>query len=318
MTDPIAQPEPNAPELTVIVTVVDGGAALARCLGALAAQENPPAMEVLVPYDSTIADSAALGAQFPHYRFVDMGAIADRPPENAFEEHELFDRRRTAGLRLARAPIVSMIEDRGWPRPGWARAMVDAHAAHPDGVIGGAVESAAKGMRRWAIFFVDFGRYQAPFDSENPEYVTDTNISYKRDAIMSVRDLWAYKYQESVINWALAENGVSLRLDAGPVTVQQREPLGLGEMAMERVHWGRVFGEVRARGKSFSERIKWIAVTPLLPAVLYVRHLRRQMRLGRHVGEYVYATPAILYLLVFWSIGELMGYFEASADGKPA
>ena len=91
----------NTPDLSVIVTIVDGGDALERCLDALCAQENAPSLEVIIPFDSTVATSARLAAKYPAFRFLDIGVLADRAPENAYEEHELFDRRRTAGLEIA-------------------------------------------------------------------------------------------------------------------------------------------------------------------------------------------------------------------------
>ncbi len=305
------------PDLSVIVTVVDGGETLSRCLDALTVQEDAPLLEVIIPFDSTIREVGALADKYPDYNFLDLGTLAERQPDNAYEEHELFDRRRAGGLRAARANLLAMIEDRGWPRPNWSSEMMAAHVKYDDGVIGGGVDSAAQGIVRWAIFFLDFGRYQTPFETDNPEYVSDTNICYKRAAIDGVEPLWRFKYQESVVNWALRDKKAGLRLEAGPKTVQQRLGIGFIEMAMERIHWGRTFGQVRARDASLPARLKWIAITPLLPAVLYVRNLRRQMRLGRHMREFVTATPVMLYLLMFWSIGEFIGYLEAKSSDAP-
>jgi GT2 family glycosyltransferase len=39
--------------LSVIVTIVDGGETLERCLTALANQEAAPSFDVLVPWDDT-------------------------------------------------------------------------------------------------------------------------------------------------------------------------------------------------------------------------------------------------------------------------
>lgn len=298
--------------LAVIVTVVDGGAALTNCLQALALQEGEPELDVIVPYDDTIPETGAIAEQFPAFRFLNLGRLAD-PPRNEFERHAFFDRRRAAGLREARAPLVAIIEDRGAPRPDWARAMIEAHARRPDAVIGGPVEIGAKGAALWAIYFVDFGRYQAPFDAEHPEYVTDTNIAYKREALEAVRHLWAEKYQEPAVNWALKERGYSLCLTPEPRTVQRRTPIGLAAMASERFHWGRLYGMIRSRGRSGFDRLKWSALTPLLPFALYLRNLRRQLRLKRDLGAFALATPAMFYLHFFWSLGELAGY---AAGGK--
>lgn len=300
-----------AAEMSVVVTVVDGGEALARCLEALSRQVNAPRLEVIIPYDDTAAGVSALGARFPAFRFLDLGRLTDHPPRNEFERHDLYDRRRAAGLKEASAPLIAMIEDRGGPEPDWASAMIGAHARYEDGVIGGAVENRPSDLARWAIFFVDFSRYQAPFDNLHPEYVTDTNICYKRAALEAARPVWTEKYQEAAVNWSLREKGFGLRVDPAPRTVQARGPIGLRAMASERFNWGRVYGEQRAREAPTGARLKWMAIAPLLPAVLYLRHFGKQLRVKRHVGEFVAATPIILFLLTFWAIGEFRGYLDA-------
>lgn len=299
------------PEISVVVTVVDGGEALRRCLDALSSQERAPRLEVVIPYDDTMRDVGTLASRFPDFRFLDLGRLAESAPRNEFEKHELYDRRRTGGLKIAAAPLVAMIEDRGAPRADWARAMVDAHARHADAVIGGAVENRPSDLKRWAIFFVDFSRYQAPFDNIHPEYVTDTNICYKREALWEVSSVWAYKYQEAAVNWALRDRGFALRLDPAPRTVQSRGPIGLRAMAGERFNWGRVYGEQRARSAPFPARIKWMAMTPLLPPLLYLRHFGKQLRVKRHIGAFLAATPITLFLVTFWALGELRGYLDA-------
>lgn len=302
----------NEPEISVVMTIVDGGETLAQCLAALAAQEGAAGMEVLIPFDASQPVDKATQERFAAFRFMDLGRLRD-DPRNPFEEHEFYDRRRAAGLKAARAPLVAILEDRGRPARDWASAMIAAHRANPDGVIGGAVECAPTDLRRWAIFFVDFGRYQAPFDSTRPEYVTDTNICYKRAALDATEHLWRTAYQESEVNWALRDKGAGLLLTPQPVTVQHRGRVTLGRMIAERFHWGRVYGQQRARGAAFGARLKWIISAPLVPLALYGRHLMRQRRLKRHVGKYLAATPYILLLLVFWSIGETVGYLERDA-----
>jgi hypothetical protein len=301
----------GAAEMSVIVTVVDGGEALERCLLALQGQAGAPRLDVIVPFDASVREVGDFARRFPAFTFLDLGRLTDQAPRDEFEKHDLYDRRRAGGLKKAGAPLIAMIEDRGAPRPDWARSMINAHKRFDDGVIGGAVENEPSDLKRWAIFFVDFSRYQAPFDTLHPEYVTDTNICYKRAALEAARPLWAEKYQEAVVNWAIRDKGFKLRLDLAPRTAQARGPIGFGAMASERFNWGRVYGEQRARGATFGARLKWMAIAPLLPAVLYVRHFGKQLRVKRHVGEFIAATPITLFLLTFWALGEFRGYLDA-------
>ena len=58
-------PEPDAGRaqndiLSVVVTIVDGGATLERCVEALHQQTGTVPLSVLVPFDNTVGDVAAL------------------------------------------------------------------------------------------------------------------------------------------------------------------------------------------------------------------------------------------------------------------
>jgi len=231
-------------------------------------------------------------------------------PKNALEQHRFYDVRRSGALKIARGRLISIIEDRGVPRPDWAAAITALH--HGDGAdyaaVGGAVENGADRIWNWAIFFCDFGRYQAPLSDEDPEYVTDTNICYRREALESVRHLWDDHYEEAAVNWALRRAGARLLLSDKPRTVQLRDPVGLRAMALERFHWGRVYGRMRGRETDSAGRLKYCLLMPALPPLLLVRHFRRQLDKGHHVGKFVMAIPAILFLLTFWAAGEFAGY----------
>jgi hypothetical protein len=66
--------------LSVVVTIVDGGPALARCLRGLAAQEGAPSLEVLIPYDDSVSEVAHLAEDFADFRFVDLGSLPTARP----------------------------------------------------------------------------------------------------------------------------------------------------------------------------------------------------------------------------------------------
>jgi len=165
------------PMLSVVVTVVDGGETLARCLAALAAQVDPPELEVLVPMDATVGGIDRLRARFPAVRFLEMGVVATaRPVATEAGRHELYDRRRAAGLAVARGEVVAMLEDRGVPRPDWARAVAHRHAALPHAAIGGAVENAVPRLINRAVWFCDFGRYALPLREGPSTWLSDVNV----------------------------------------------------------------------------------------------------------------------------------------------
>jgi hypothetical protein len=306
--------------LSVVVTVVEGGSALTRCLEAIASQVGVTALEVIVPYDNTIPEVGQLAERFPTFHFVNIGVVSRDIRRNAFAEHMLYEQRRAAGLRVACGRLVALLEDRGWPQRDWARTMIALHDDPTVAAVGGAIEHGGTGSVRWALFFCDYGRYQVPLEAGDAEYLTDINICYKRDAIERVREIWAASYREATVNWALRRQGCRLLLSPQPVVVERRQEVNLRAVLMERMHWARGFGHVRGQELGSPFRcVVWATAAPLLPFVLFARHLRRQLTKRRHTREFVVAMPAIFMLLAFWSLGEFVGYCEAAvAPGTSA
>jgi hypothetical protein len=295
--------------LSVVVTVVDGGATLERLLTALAAQQDGPVLDVVVPWDDSLRGMPELAGRFPQFRFLPLGAIATRRTiTGASGQHELFDRRRAAGLGVTTGELVAILEDRGVPRPDWARRVVEHHARLPHAAIGGAIENGYDRLLNWAVYFCDFGRYQAPFTPGPREYVSDVNICYKRRALEQTRDLWKERYHETTVHWALQRSGEALYLSPEFAVDQMRDDLTVGRLLGERVGWGRLFAYTRAREIPLARRLVLAALAPALPFVLFVRHLRARMEKGHSLGAFLRASPLVFLLLAGWCLGELIGY----------
>jgi hypothetical protein len=296
------------------LTVVDGESATRACLAALASQEGAPSLEVLVPFDDSIPWVAGLAAEFPDVRYVQMGAIeTERPPTTPAGQHELFDRRRAAGLALATGELIAILEDRGIPDRDWAASADRLHRELPHAVIGGAVECGVDSGLAWAIYFCDFSRYQLPFDPGPRPYVTDVNICYKGDALRRVRSLWENRYHETTVNWHLTRSGETLYLATDCVVRQMRVDLDMSRVLQERYDWGRLFAYTRAKELGAARRLLYAAMSPLLPVVLFARHGRAQAKKRVHFGRFLRVAPLVAVLLATWSAGELIGY----ATGRP-
>ena len=165
MTEPAVRAAGGSPVLSIVVTIVDGGEVLRRFLDALTHQEDAPTMEIIVPFDASVAETANFQDEFPTVHFLDLGVIpTERPIRSAAGQHELYDRRRAAGLAATRGELVAILEDRGAPRSNWARSVVRLHQ-QPYAVIGGAIEPARGDLLNWAFYVCDFGRYGLPFTS---------------------------------------------------------------------------------------------------------------------------------------------------------
>ncbi len=298
----------DGPLLTVVVTIVDGGNVLHDCLNALVRQQNPPLMQILVPYDASVAaKTEALRSEFPGMHFPGMGVVTpQRPIGTAAGQHELYDRRRSAGLHAATGDLVAIIEDRGVPRLDWARSVVRLHE-QPYGVIGGAIEGARRDTLNWAFYVCDFGRYGLPFNGGPATWVSDVNVSYKRRLIDETRELWKDRFHEPIVHWALLDRGETLYLSPEIVVEHRRPPASLAVLISERFHWGRLFGHIKATRMRLPERLGLAALWPVLPWLLLVRHARTQYRKGNFI-RFLRAAPAVAILLVAWVTGEVWGY----------
>jgi hypothetical protein len=207
-----------------------------------------------------------------------------------------------------------MTEDHAVPAADWVRQILAAHE-QPFAVIGGAIENAVDRPLNRALYYCDFGRYGRPLERGEAAYVSDVNVSYKREALMAVQDVWRDSYHETTTHWTLRARGEVLYLDPRLVVYQQRPPISWVDALRERIEWGRIFAETRAARLSTRRRLLYAAGAPLLPAVLSARvwgHMRRQ-RLG---AWRLFSTllPAIV-LLTGWVLGELAGYVSGPPRG---
>lgn len=297
------------PLLSIVVTIVDGGEQLRAFLRAVRASENPPRLELIVPYDASINETGAMAAEFPEARFIDMGRIIPvRPITTEAGKHELYDRRRATGLAAATGDIIGILEDRGRPRPDWARKIVEAHAKTGKNVVGGAVDCLEPvSLLNWAFYVSDFGRYGRPFETGPVEWVTDVNVAYSRKALEMTRHLWKERYNEPVVNWFLISQGEELILSNEIVVEHTRPPTTLGVLLPERFHWGRLFGHIRAMHFTPTQRLIYTLAAPIIPPRLWVRHLMTQFRKGKG-GRYLLALPYVMILTTAWTAGEVWGY----------
>jgi hypothetical protein len=294
-------------DLSVVVRVVGGGDYLRRCLGRLQPQVQDRPIEVLVPYDASVAGIAEIKQTFPQFIFVSMEAGANDAIDDRHTSHDLLDRRSAAGFHAARGRILAHLEDYATPDPDWCSEVIEAHRL-PYGVIGGAVEHEGRGLLNWAVYLLDFSRYALPLSEGPTDYLTDVNIAYKREALQSVDALWREQYNEATINWALARRGVVLWRRPQMVVRQDRGRLAWRDLVAERYAWGRLFGQVRSRDVSLSRRTIYLIGSPILPLLRLWRIATKTFGGRRNRTSFLLSIPHIIVMATAWSLGEFTGY----------
>ena len=304
------------PRLSVVVALIAGRRDdLERCLAALQAQREPPATEVLVPWDEPCAEVTTLAERFPDVRFLRAEGL-DTAAARAGAGREHHDTLRTLGLRAARAPIVALTEDHAVVSETWCADMVRLLEERPRvAAIGGAVECGGSTLLQRAVYYCDFGRYQNPLPEGPAPYVSDSNVAYRRAALDDVADAWRDDYHETIVHWALVARGHELWLTPRSVVWQRRSGLTLRGALAERVVWGRSFAGTRARGISTGARLVYAAFAFVLPLLLTFRLLRGVLRRRRGVGAFLACLPLVLLLQCAWAWGELVGYVTRDPGG---
>lgn len=301
------------PELSIIIALFSDGRYLARCLGALLPQAEGRSVEIIVPYGATAAVGGLAGA-YPQVRFVEMGPlkVAARPGTHG-ARHEIYDYRISYGLRLAAGRVIALLQDYDTVAPDWLAQVLEAHRSLPHAAIGGAVEHEQPGLLNWAAYFLDFGRYQLPLPEGPVGYLTDINLSYKREALASIRPLWQDRYNEAAVNWALAQRGGVLWQRPAIVVYQERGRLSLPDLLRERFAGGRLFGSVRAGRLSGAGRLFYAALGVAIPFVVLGRLARKVFSTRRNRLAFVRSLPLLIVLSGAWGLGEYAGLITGRA-----
>ncbi|MFN8004702.1 MAG: glycosyltransferase [Acidobacteriota bacterium] len=302
----------HEPDLSIIVAVIAGGQdAMTTCLTQLEPHVRGRNMECLAPYDARLDGVPALAARFPWVRFIDARGQVDASKfgDSSREHHDIL---RAIGLNQARGRLIALLEDHGTPSPDWLPAVLEAHRG-PEAAIGGAVENGLDRPLNWAVYYCDFGRYQNPVPEGPAEFLSDSNVSYKREALWQVKEHWQSAFHETSVNWELQRRGERLRLEPRMVVYQTRRGLRFLPALRERFVWGRSFAGTRAKEISAAKRLILAALSFLLPAVLTLRIVRLTLSRGRNLDRLALALPLILLLQTVWAAGELAGYVTGKA-----
>lgn len=296
----------SAPDLSVIVTIVSGGAHLEDCLLALKNQIEaaPWKIEVIVPYDERRIDVPNLISMFPDVVFYKMSMKVQGAPGLC---HEHFDELRSNGLHISRGRIVALLEDHGVPELNWVKNIMKLHDQSYD-AVGGVIDNDIDAPLNWATYFLDFGRYMPPVKPGPSHFLSDINISYKRGALEDVRDVWESGFHEPWMHEALRERGRVLYLSQDIVVNQHRYGLKLLHCIRERYIWGRYFSGKRVARASLASRVIYCGLSLTVPLIILAKQFRQVLGKRRRVVKFAQATPYILILVIAWSAGEFLGY----------
>lgn len=290
----------SSPELSVVVVTLGGRDYIPRCLSALKAQTNAPDMEIIIPCDERIHDRESLQNEYPPAKFVSI------PGRKTYAEL------RAIGFRQAKGRIIALTEDHCLPEPDWCANIMSEHEQSYAAVGGPVDKEGNDSILNWAIYLNDFGRYMSPVQEGNASYLTDCNVSYKKNILNEISELWHEEFHETTVNWKLLEKGYTLHLSPKVGVFQQRS-LTYKKAFRERYAFGRLFASTRVAATTVTKRFIYAVFSILLPGLLVMRVAKNVFLKKRAIGKFFVTFPAITFLSVAWAWGEFVGYLTGES-----
>ena len=285
----------QSPQTSVIVVAICSVPQLTRSLDALTSQHADGGFEIIVSADPRLGSLDNLQREFPDVVFLSE--------EGRNTPIELT----TMAIRRARGAIVVLTEDSCIAAPGWLAEMTS--TSHDGRAAVGGVVEATPGISSamWAFCYVYFFRYMRPVAEATSATLSVCNVSYTREHLDQVADLWRDGFHETEINGALQEKFGALWLRPS-AEVQVRRDVTFGDAVYERYAFGRLFGATRITHATMSRRLFYIAVSPALPFLLMARMTTKARQDASLRNHFLRALPSIVTMVAAWSWGEWLGY----------
>ena len=221
---------------------------------------------------------------------------------------------RCAGIRAAQAPVVVFTETHCFPEPGWARALIAAHAAGP-AAVGPVFRNGNPATRSSTSgFLAHYGTFATPPPPPPYADLPGHYSSYARDLLLGFGDeLTELLKLEYVLHARLRAAGHELLLAPDAVCDHfnvSRRRAGLREGYLS----GRLFAPARASGWSLPRRLGYALAWPLITALRVRRHAADARRIGLRL------TPGLALVLVLrlavTSVGEAVGYLAGPGGAQ--
>jgi glycosyltransferase involved in cell wall biosynthesis len=223
-------------------------------------------------------------------------------------------RARAAGIRAAGSDIVAFTESHSFPEPGWAEALIAAHAG-PWAVVGPAMVNPHRdGSAGWIKFLIDYGRWVPPLAPGPVNDLPGHNSSYKRSLLLDYGpELERMLDAEWVLHKHLRRRGHALYLEPAAVT-RHISATRFVPSIVEWFHYSRGFATARSRGWPRSRRLVYAAGSPLI-VVVRLRPVVAAMRRTGHASRIARSLPLALVTLAGSAAGELVGYAVGGGEG---
>jgi Glycosyl transferase family 2 len=286
------------PELSVVCVAGEQRHRVARCLHALGAQTVADRIEVLV------VDLSGDAAPIELPPGLESASVIRVPAGTS------FGRARAAGARAAQANAIAFLVDHGYPDPGWAEALIDAHAG-PWAAVGYAFELANPRTRaaRTAML-AQFLPWLAPARRGEVTGLPGNMVSYRASFLHSLDDeLEQLLGIDLLLYERIRANGEAMAIE--PAAVVRDECFeSLGDAALANHVYSEMLAAQRARADGWSRlrRIGYGVSSPVGVTAIRLAGTFAAARRADRMVALVRALPGVLAIALMAALGEARGY----------
>jgi glycosyltransferase involved in cell wall biosynthesis len=290
------------PRISVVVASKVGAPFIDQCLNSLAKEAAELEAEVIVVAAGQSSYAEHLAAAFPWTKVV-HGANLSKVPAL-----------RRRGVDEAKGEIVAVIEEHCSAGPDWLNRALVAHSRGIYGAVGGPiVDYDYSRLRDWVVYFMEYNGALPPNPRGETFDLNDANIAYRREILISHRNLLDDGYWPMTMHPTLISTGIKL-LSVPDMIVHHRGPFNFGYYLHQRYLFSRAFAGVRAEGQSAVRRAAYLVGAPFVPIVLLARMANRIVQKRCRVGKFVATLPLMIPALIVFVAGEWVGYLLGPGD----
>lgn len=292
----------SIPDLSVVITIGARRWRALRCLHALLAQQNAPTLQIIV------MDSE------PHLGLPALPGVEPVPCAGC----PSISHAKAIGVGLARAPIVALLEDHCVPSPGWARAVHDSFAEHPE-ILATAYAFENLNPVNWvsrSFLVLAYGPWMAPVKSGYIPTPSWMNVAYRRAVLEKAGDLVDWFSQEGPHLHRLHREGGKFWQSGEARVSHLNHPFLLGS-ARDSAVWQRLLASARVERERWSWARRWFyffAAVPLSPSIITWRLGRRLWTRPEMRWRFLTSLPLIGFVYTYGAFSEAAGYVWGAGD----
>jgi hypothetical protein len=220
----------------------------------------------------------------------------------------------SAGIARAKGEIIAITDSSCVSADNWVASILEAHRAESP-VIGGAVEMLEDDSKLtdWAAYFCDYGQFMRPAPRGVVTAVPGNNLSIKRWALAKGAEFIENEFWKT--HWCRQLQAEGIELFSEPaILVHCRKTYRLIPFLRRRFHQGRSFAGIRVNQTGVAGRAIYAFGSTLLPILFLFRTVSPIFRKGRFFGKLLLSLPVIMLAIIFWSVGETIGYLAGAGN----